>query len=341
MKCVKLVAPKKFEVGEMKEPTNKEGRILIDVVKSGICGSDLHYFEIGGPNGLVMGHEFSGVVVGIGSSKVFKKGDRVTALPISPCLECEPCKNGQIQYCLKTWDDALGLSLTNPGALSPRISVREDMVVKIPDNVSDDEAAMVEPCAVALHAADLGNIKVGDKVLIVGGGIIGLASAMFAKMDGASYVALSETNPLRGENALKLGDVNEYLDATDKKFVEKCLSKTKGGFDVVIECCGNAPAVTSAIMACKPGGKVILAGVSMKPIEIPTILAVTHEVTLQGTIAYTKDEFETVIELMSNKKINAKKFKSGEVGFDKVQESYEKLLSGKGNAVKILVDPKK
>ena len=341
MKCVKLIAPKKFEIGEIEEPKASEGRILIDVVKSGICGSDLHYFEIGQPEGLVMGHEFSGIVVDAGGSKEFKKGDRVTALPISPCLECAPCKNGQIQYCLKTWDDALGLSLTNPGALSPRISVREDMVVKVPDKVSDDEAAMVEPCAVGLHAADLGNIKVGDKVLIIGGGIIGLASAMFAKMDGASYIALSEANPLRGRNALKLGDINEYLDATDEKFVEKCLRKTNGGFDVVIECCGNSPAVSSAIMACKPGGKVILAGVSMRPIEVPTIAAVTHEITLQGAIAYTEDEFKTVIELMNDKKINVKRFKSDEVGFDKVQESYERLLAGKDNAVKILVDPKK
>ena len=339
MRCVKLVGPKQFEIGEIEEPTSENGDVIIDVKKAGICGSDLHYFEIGGPAGLVMGHEFSGTVVNPGTRTDLQVGDRVTALPISPCMNCEACTNGQIQYCAKTWDDSLGLTLTRPGALSPRIKARADMVMKLPDEVSDDEGAMIEPTAVGLHAVNLADVKVGDKVLVVGGGIIGLVSAMFAKMDGASYVAVSEANPLRGQNSVDLGVADEYIDAKREDFVPYCHSKTNGGFDIVIECCGNTPAVTSALMAAKQGGKVVLVGVSLKPIEVPTAVIVTHELNVMGAIAYNKDEFQTVIDLMKDKKIDVFKFKSDEVPLDQVQASYERLLGGQDKAVKILVDP--
>ena len=340
MRCAKLVGPKQFEIGEINEPTNEEdGKVIIDVKKAGICGSDLHYFEIGGPQGLVTGHEFSGVVVDPGHREDLQVGDRVTALPISPCLNCEACSKGEYQYCAKTWDEALGLSLTNPGALSPRIKVREDMVMKLPDEVSFDEGAMVEPTAVGLHAVNLADVKVGDKVLVVGGGIIGLVSAMFAKMDGASYVAVSEANPLRGENSVNLGVADEYIDARREDFAEYCHSRTGEGFDIVIECCGNKPAVASALAAAKQGGKVVLVGVSIKPIEVPTAIIVTHELSVIGAIAYNKAEFHTVIELMKDKKIDVLKFKSEEVPLSEVQTSYEKLFSGTDKAIKILIDP--
>ena len=106
-------------------------------------------------------------------------------------------KTGNPQYCPETWTHAVGLSLDNPGALSGTISVRPDMVLKLPDNIKDEEGAMVEPTAVGLHTVHLADIRVGDRVLIVGGGIIGLVSAMFAKLEGASFVAVSETNEAR------------------------------------------------------------------------------------------------------------------------------------------------
>ena len=339
MKCAKLIGPKQFEIGDINEPTNEDGDVLIDVKKAGICGSDLHYFEVGGPQGLVLGHEFSGVVVNPGSRTDLQVGDKVTALPISPCMNCEACTKGEIQYCAKTWDDALGLSLTRPGALSPRIRARADMVMKLPEEVSFDEGAMVEPTAVGLHAVNLADVKVGDKVLVVGGGIIGLVSAMFAKMDGASFVAVSEANPLRGQNSVDLGVADEYIDARREDFATYCQSRTNGGFDIVIECCGNTPAVGSALMAAKQGGKVILVGVSLKPIEVPTAIIVTHELAVTGAIAYNKEEFDTVIELMKDKKIDVLKFKSDEVSLEETQNSYERLFGGQDKAVKILVDP--
>ena len=214
------------------------------------------------------------------------------------------------------------------------------MVLKVPDNISDEEVAMVEPTAVGLHGIHLADIKVGDKVLVIGGGIIGLVSAMFAKMEGASLVVVSETNEKRGENAVKLGVADRWYDAkTD--ISQNIVEDTKEGFDIVIECCGNAPAVTSAILATKPGGTCVLVGVSMIPITIPTVSVVMSELTVKGAIAYTKEEFQTCIDLMASAKIDVKKFISDIVTLDDVQSSYERLTNGNDDAIKILVDPNK
>lgn len=341
MKCVALKGVREFEIKEIEEPKSDGVNVIIDVKTAGICGSDIHYWVSGEPKGLVLGHEYCGVVKDPGNRIDLKVGDRVTALPISPCGKCHACLSGNPQYCLETWTRATGLSLTNPGALAPQMAIRPDMVIKVPDNVSNEEAAMVEPTAVGLHAIRLADIKVGDKVLVIGGGIIGLVSAMFAKMEGASYVAISETNESRGKKAVSLGVADEYLNALDPKFLENVMSKTICGFDKVIDCSGNSGAVTSAFMASKTGGVVVLVGVSLEPITIPTVIAVMHELKVQGAIAYTKEEFKTCIDLISNKQINVLKFLDSVVGLNDVQASYEKLTNGTTDAVKIIVDPNK
>jgi len=341
MKCVKIKGPMSLVVDDIEETKADGSSVVIDVKKCGICGSDIHYWDLGSPEELVMGHEFCGVVTDPGSREDLKVGDRVTGLPISPCGECPSCKSGNPQYCLKTWDKAVGLSLTNPGAYALKTKVRPDMVIKVPDNVTDEEVAMVEPTAVALHAVHLANIKVGDRVLVIGGGIIGELSAMLAKKEGAYYVAMSETNEKRGEKSVKLGCADEYFNALDEEFMTKAKAKCPYGYDVVIECCGNSPAVTSSQMMVRPNGTVVLVGVSMKPIEVPTIITVMHELKVYGAIAYTYEEFEECINLMATKQIDVTKFVDDIVGLDSVQHAFERLTSGNDDAIKILIDPSK
>lgn len=341
MKAVAIKEAKQFEIKEIAEPVSDGKKVIIEVLKSGICGSDIHYWVNGEPKGLVMGHEFVGKVIDPGNRSDLVVGDRVTALPISPCGKCEACLNGNVQFCPETWSKAVGLSIDNPGGLTKKIAIRSDMVIKVPDNIKDEEVAMVEPMAVGLHAAHLGRIAVGDDVLVIGGGIIGLASAMFAKKEGASYVALTETNEARGEKSVKLGVADEWFNATQEDLVPKLMEKTKGGFDVVIECVGNSAAVNSAISMVKPGGIVVLVGVATDAVPTYTVMAVMKELVLQGAIAYTYNEFKSVIDLISNKRIEVLKFIDDIVPLEGVQEAYERLTSGKDSAIKILVDPNK
>lgn len=324
----------------MSEPISDGKNVKVEVIKAGICGSDIHNWDSGEPKGLVLGHEYVGKVIDTGSRNDLQVGDRVTSLPISPCAECRACKSGNVQYCEHTWENALGLSLSNQGAYEEMISVDPNMVLRIPDNVSDEEAAMVEPVSVGLHAIHLANITVGQKVLVIGGGIIGLVSAMFAKMEGASLVVVSETNSSRGENTINLGVADKFLDAKSSNFLSEVMEVSGGGFDVVLECCGNSPAVSSAIMACRPGGKVVLVGVATSAIEVPTVMAVLKEISIQGAIAYTKEEFETVINLMADKQIDVNMFVSDIISLDKVQDAFLELTSGVSDKIKILIDPK-
>ena len=341
MKAVAIKDVKQFEIKEIPEPNPDGKKVIIEVSKTGICGSDIHYWVNGEPKGLVMGHEFSGVVLDPGDRLDLIKGDRVTALPISPCGKCEACQNGDVQFCPETWNQAVGLSVDNPGGLTSKIAVRSDMVIKVPDNIKDEEVAMVEPLAVGLHAAHLGRIAVGDDVLVIGAGIIGLASAEFAKKEGASYVAITETNKARGQKAVDLKVADEYYDATDKDLVSKLMAKTNGGFDVVIECVGNGAAVNSALSLVKPGGIVVLVGVATDAVPTYTVMAVMKELVVQGAIAYTYNEFKSCIDLIARKQVDVLKFVDDIVPLERVQEAYERLTSGTDAAVKILVDPKK
>lgn len=341
MKAAILEDIKKFKIADVDAPKPDNNKVIIDIIKTGICGSDIHNWDAGEPKGLIMGHEFTGKVVNPGSRTDLKIGDRVTALPISPCGNCEACETGNPQYCSETWTHAIGLSLDNPGGLTSTIAIRPDMVLKLPDNVTDEEGAMVEPTAVGLHAVHLADIRVGDKVLIVGGGIIGLVSAMFAKLEGAEFVAVSETNEARGKKSVKLNVADDWFDAKDENFLNNIFTKIPNGFDVVIDCSGTTKAVESELMTVRPGGTIVLVGVSPKPIEFASVIAVMKELTIKGAIAYTKEEFKNCISLMANKKIDVMKFVDDIVPLEETQKAYERLTSGTDDAVKIMIDPKK
>ncbi|HHW40662.1 MAG TPA: alcohol dehydrogenase catalytic domain-containing protein [Syntrophomonadaceae bacterium] len=338
MRVVSLAGERQLSVIETEEPKSEGEKVIISVAKVGICGSDIHLWEKGERVGLVMGHEFSGKVVDPGGCKdKFRVGDRVTVIPLNNCGECVNCKNGKINMCLNGLAACPGI--TAPGAYAEYYAARPDMVRKLPDNVSDEEGAMIEPTAVALHAVRLAGVKPGDKVLITGGGIIGLLCAMWARAAGASYIALTETNPLRRDNALKMGDVSEVFDATDKDLVNKLREASKGGFDQALECAAVAPAVNTAIQALRHGGKMVLVGVNYSLVPIYTLLAVLHELEIKGVIGYLPYEFDLCIELMGKKAINVERFVSRTVGFDGVQEAFERLVSQNNPDVKVLVQP--
>ena len=341
MKCVSISGVKSFKLEERSCPEKRKDKVVFKVNKCGICGSDLHYFVNGEPNGLVMGHEFSGVIVDPGDRSDLKVGDRITALPLSPCGKCDACKSGNPQYCINTWTHATGLSLENSGAYSEYSSCYSNMARLIPEEVTDEEAAMVEPAAVSLHAVKLADIMVGDKVLIVGGGVIGLLASEFAKKEGATYVCMLETNEKRGLKSLSLGSVDEFYNPTNSDIIKTLKEKTNGGFDIVIECCGNSAAVSEAIMLVKNGGKIVLVGVSTEPVTVPLVVSVMGEVTMLGSIAYSEFDFDKVIELIKNKDLNVIKYIDKVVSLEEVEDACKELTSGESSAIKILIDPSK
>ncbi len=340
MKASMLKGVKDLQVVELENPVSYDGRVVVEVKRTGICGSDIHMWEQESSVGTVFGHEFSAVVTDPGESE-FKEGDRVVAISISPCGKCEHCLAGKPQCCPETWTFGPGLSAGYPGGYGQMTTLRPDLIRKLPDGVSFDEGAMVEPLAVSLHGARLANIKKGDKVLVLGGGIIGLGAAMFAKMEGADFVAVSETNENRAAKAISLGVADKTYDAKDPAFVANAMADAPGGFDAVIDCVGLAPATNAGLMVTKNGHNFVMVGISFAPQGIMNVLPVTKEVAMLGSSGYSIAEFEEVIKMCEEKSIDAVKFIDDVVGLEGVQDALERLTSGSGNLVKIVIDPAK
>ena len=338
MRALKLTGAKRLELVEPDKPRPSPGKILIQVERCGICGSDLHLWENGIPAGLIMGHEFAGTVADPGEAKnIFQPGDRVTALPVNPCGICPACKKLQFNKCVNILADAPGI--TTAGAYAQYLTISAAMVRKIPESMSMEEAAMVEPSAVALHAVNLASISPGDKVLIVGGGIIGLLCAAWARISGAAFIGISETNAKRRQKALGFGDVDEVFDAGDPKLQKKLLTLTGGGFNKVIECAGPAPAVRSAVGAATFGGIVVLAGINYNEVPVSTMRIAMKELQLKGSYGYNAEEFDMAIDYIARRVLKTSRFVDDTVNLEGVQDAFTRLTDPTGDAVKIMMKP--
>ncbi len=340
MKAVRLAGQKKLELVEIEKPSSDGKNVIIKVAGCGICGSDLHYWEFGagmnGAPGLIMGHEFSGTVEDPGSRSDLKSGDRVAGIPLNPCGECNPCKLGMVNLCTNALKRPV-LGQNSPGAYAEYVSSRPDMIRKLPDTISDLDAAMIEPAAVCLHGVHKAGIKAGDKVLIAGSGTIGLLSAAWAKLSGASHIIMSEVNEARAAAAMNYGDADELIDAKDPKMISKIKKATEGGVDIAIDASASDSGINSAISALRPGGTLVLAGISLKPQTLATIALTGKELILKGTFGYLLEDFDTAIRVIAINKLNVGKYINRTIGLESVQEAFQSLHSGTSGDVKVVV----
>ena len=339
MKAVKLTGPKQLELVEIKAPEPDGENVIIKVSACGICGSDLHYWHagrgMGGVYDLIMGHEFSGVVVDPGNRGDLAKGDRVTALPLDPCGLCAACRAGHVNICLKALKRSIPGN-NSAGAFSELLKLRPDMVRKLPDDINDVQAAMIEPAAVALHAVRAAGIHPGDTVMVSGGGPIGLLCAAWAKISGAAYIALTEISAFRKRFAEKNADADDVFDPSDPNFSSYVFKKTGGGFDVVVETSAADAGINLALMMLKPNGRLILAGINAQPQAILTIVAATREITQKSVMAYLPEEFDTDIDYIKQKRIDVEKLVTSTTDLNGLGGAFERLASGTSEDIKII-----
>ena len=339
MKAVKLTGRKQMEMVDVEAPVADGENVIIEVAACGICGSDLHYWHagigMGGVPDLIMGHEFSGVVVDAGNRDDLAKGDRVTALPLDPCGLCAACRAGHVNVCLKALKRSIPGN-NSDGAFSEFLKLRPDMVRKLPDTVNNIQAAMAEPVAVALHAVRTAGISPGDSVMISGGGPIGLLCAAWAKINGAAYIALTEISTFRKSFAAKNADADDVFDPTDPDFASQAIKKTGGGFDVVIETSAADAGINLALMMLKPKGFLVLAGINPHTQAILTIMAAAREITQKSVMAYLPEEFDTAIDYIKQKRIDVEKLVTSTTDLNGLGAAFERLASGKSEDIKII-----
>lgn len=336
MKALTLVDVKKFQIIEKDIPTATNNKVVIKVSKAGICGSDIHMVwatGYGAGNNFVIGHEFCGVISDAGNSNTFKVGDRVVAMEIDSCLNCDYCNNGYENICNHVLDGGPGIG--TDGGYGQYVAVREDMVRHIPDSISDVSAAMVEPAAISLHGVNLADVGNGTNVLIIGAGSIGLFAAACAHAKGA-IVTISEANAERVKIARNSGFVDNALNALDDNMLENLKQIAPFGFDAVIECSGNKTASTIGLNNLRKGGHMVLIAYGEQP-DINILNFVNNEYHLSGSVFFTREEFEDVIRLMADGKINLEPF-AKVIRMEDVQETLENLEKGIENSIKYVIN---
>jgi 2-desacetyl-2-hydroxyethyl bacteriochlorophyllide A dehydrogenase len=337
MRAIVLLGQEDIAIQECPDPVVGEGEVLIKIEACGICGTDLHAYRTGmyGP-GIVIGHEFSGVVASVGAGVVdFKPGDWVTANPGIGCGRCYLCRNGKDNLC----EQSIRLGVTEDGAMAELVKVPQSSVYHIPESLSPQEACLVEPFSITLHGLNQSRFVPGDRVLIIGAGPIGLCLLQVLQMAGAGAVWIMETNPFRLDLATHMG---ADLAFNPKKVSPlSVLSNLTNGMmaDIVFECAGLPETITQAPMLVRRGGQVVILGICDQPTEMDFLSIVTNEVNIQTAYYSGADAFARTIEFMAKKSLQAKLLVTSEISFGQVKENFEILLSPNSNQVKVLVCP--
>lgn len=328
----------KLAIEEVADPAADAGKVVIKVEACGVCGSDLHATDAGvflQEAGTILGHEFSGEVVA-SSDPAIRVGQRATAVPVNPCGKCRECREGYTMLC--TENKITGLAKSVPGAYAQFIQVGARQVVPLPDGVTYEEGAMVEPLAVGLHAVTKSDMPVGARVLVIGAGPIGLSVTAFAQLRGAASVVVSERAPARREAAASFG-ASAVIDPTKTEDVGAEFARLAGGPpDVIFECVGVPGLIQNAINLSRPRGTIVVVGVCMKEDTVVPISATLKELRLQFVLGYQEEDFAKVLDFLGAGKINARPMVTDRVNLAQLPEAFEGLRQP-GNQIKLMIFP--
>lgn len=341
MRQVVLTAPKTLEFREVAEPKAadlKSDEILINVKHIGICGSEIHSYHGLHPATfypVVQGHEYSGIVVAVGSDvKTVKVGDKATARPQLVCGKCGPCRRGQYNVCQNLRVQAFQAD----GAAQDLFVVTEDRVVRIPDDMPLEYAAMVEPVAVGAHASSRPHDLVGRNVVVSGAGTIGNLIAQFAKARGAKRVVITDVSDLRLAKARECGI--EYTVNVAKQNLGEALNEIFGdeGFSVGFEVAGVEVSVRSLMELIEKGGDVIIVGVHAKDPAISMFYLGEHELNLIGSMMYRHEDYLKAVEEIEAGRIVLQPLISNRFPFEQFDDAYKFIDANRETCMKVMID---
>jgi 2-desacetyl-2-hydroxyethyl bacteriochlorophyllide A dehydrogenase len=343
MKALILEEYNKLVYKDVADPIITKDEVLVKIMACGICGSDVHGLD--GSTGrrippMIMGHEASGVIFKTGTNvNDWKEGDRVTfdstVYPLNDWFTSEGLYN------LSDNREVLGVSpgtYKRNGAFAEFISVPQHILYKIPDNVTFEQAAMVEAVAVALHSINISGIKMGDKCVVVGVGMIGIFIVKLLKISGASKIIAVDSNSVRLEQAKNAGADNSFL-SDQEGLVEKVRDLTnKRGADISFEAVGISETVNTAIDLIRKGGKTVLVGNISLTVDFPLQKVVTRELKVLGSCAI-RGEYETVLTLLETGKITVDDQISAVVPLCEGALWFEKLYKKQDGLKKVILVP--
>jgi (R,R)-butanediol dehydrogenase/meso-butanediol dehydrogenase/diacetyl reductase len=315
-------------IEEAANPVPGAHDLILKVKNCGICGSDLHMTE---PTsimplalGAIMGHEFAGEVVEVGSAVkgLWKSGDRVAGFPFICCGDATPCLNLSYGRGMCAKGAAVGLG-QSPGAYAEYVRIGSSGGYRLPDSVSFREGALVEPLAVGLHAVDMAKMERGATVLVIGAGPVGLATMLWAKFLGARHVIVSERAEARRAFAAKFG-ATDAIDPSQPLTpqVEKIAGS---GPDIIFECVGVPGLIGQTMMEAPRGGKIVVAGACQQPDTIMPLIGIMKELNLQFVLGYRPADFDYVIAMIASDRIDVSHMITDIVDLDGLPSAFEAL----------------
>lgn len=305
-------------------PTPEPHQVLVEVGSVGVCGSDVHYYRHGRigefvvRSPLVLGHEAGGRVVAVGEGVASSRiGERVSLEPGVPCRRCQQCRTGRYNLCPQ-----MQFFATPPvdGAFVEYVAHDADYAYPVPDSVSDDAAALIEPLSVGVWACRTAGVSVGSRLLIAGAGPIGLVTAQVARAFGAVEVVVSDVDALRCEAARRFGATHTVDASSDSP--EQVEAPVEVAPDVFIDCSGAPRAVQAGIRALRPAGRAVLVGMGADEVALPVSVIQNRELSITGTFRYA-NTWPTAIDLVTSGQVDLDAMVTSHVDLDHVADALE------------------
>jgi (R,R)-butanediol dehydrogenase/meso-butanediol dehydrogenase/diacetyl reductase len=323
-----------LSVQQIPDPTPGPGDLILRVEACGICGSDLHMAEaMKDRPGAVFGHEFCGTVVATGGEvDGYREGDRVVGLPLFGCGHCPACLAGAVEKC----PQAELTGAQRPGAYAEYVAVSAAESFAVPQALSADLGALVEPLAVAHHALERTPREPGEPVLVLGAGPVGLAVALWARLLGAREVVVSEPAAHRRALAERIGVT--AIDPAQQGVAEAFAAVTGGPAKAVLECVGRPGVIAQAMDLAATDGNVTLVGACMAPDSFHPLVPTTKELTLRFVVYYRRRDFIQTLAHLSSGRLDPSALVTGRVGLDELPARFDALL-GENSDCKVLVHP--
>ena len=350
MRALRFHAARDLRIENVAEPPAPgSGEVVVRVVACGICGTDLHEF-VAGPivtsvephplngaqNPQILGHEFAGDVVAIGPGVTgVTVGDRVAIMPLAYCGHCAYCRRGLQHLCATM--ACVGLSHAW-GGMAELATVAEYQVVRLPEGVTYQQGALIEPTAVAAYGVERAGVRPGDRVLVTGAGPIGALAALCARSAGASTVYVSEPNPARRARTEAL-EVATVLDPTAVDVPEFLREQSDGlGVDVAIECSGHPNGFTAAIRSLRRRGTLAQTGLFVGEASVEPMLWALNDLTIVGTWCYWVYGFDRIAAQIAAGDLPVERVVTSTVMLDGALNAFAQLASGTADEIKVLID---
>ncbi len=338
---VTVAGPHTLETSQETLTLAAPGRVIVDITYTGVCGTDVHGYTDGSMlPPAVFGHEWTGRVTAVGEGvSGLEIGQRVIGGVGPACGVCSQCVAGHTRQCDTVFAEANGVDAQAPdhGAFAGRVHVAARRVIPVPDEVSDVEAALVEPATVTFHAVRRVGAEPGALVVVQGAGPIGLLAAQNARNAGAARVIVSEPSAARRDMATSLG-FTDVVGPSDLKAVVEAATDGRGA-DVLYECAGVAALLQPSAELVRRGGTLALLGF---PLDTSTVSYgdwQTRELTVIGSLAYNHEDFLATIAAIAAKRLDVAPLHTGTVGLAALGDLLEELDSGASTQTKVLVSP--